>query len=1466
MAGSPNYDRLVSEAVEHNYTRDCHEDTWRKDDVPNGDTDDGSICSFNVDQNLANEIELAGKNFNDYLDAGWRGGMFRDICRANSVKSKNADYFVLQQGRLTCYGDGAKTGKDQFDTNCVTNSDCDSVAKECNDFRPTVDSSGEPVVLDFEGGLKDPRGAYNLYFKEGGGVYADTVGFSACGGENKQAQKLVIYERDAWPSENEKPCCLGAGTFQQKGKRPLGAPCNVDGDCMNETYDGKPLDTMCATGKDQKSRIYKNNGDWKNGRPKNVCVQKCKGDDRPPYTSVRTNAQGGIFGIGHDFSVYNKNSFGCWGPPRNGGTGDPIPYDSVHPDAQNLPEGTYHAPLACAPYMTPGGPATRLKGEELTQWRKNQANSCGQTFVDYCSQSVTIATNFVNSRVAQVEFTTASGSVRCILELVKEGSPTIALSKGYVHVLPHRKQLDTLIVLPFEVCNNTIANLHQQRVDCEYDYCSSKGQADCRASADCSWDNDACKPTDAFRNRRKLVRCVEGEAHDISSQALVDEIAKWNEGGAMPELYRVKYATDAGEESVDLNFIGDQTEWSKFHFTSTARATTMDLIKTLSPDKTSGLHVRAAGCDAYCRQEGSGQRSVMEYLGNGYSLRLTIRSATPADGNLDVIAFREFSLADIRPATYADVEARKADAVNPAHQSFPMSMLDDRSSHFAWKGPSGVFDKGVSISPESASAGCNAGGRNTLYALQVHLGSNLFSIPMLSVGYPAIRGKRWMQAGTGAACRNWIVGNDSTNRDPSVADGKSPLAAQMCGTSLLREVIDYCSETVRSVNEGEDDGSNWADTDTAVVQTMSDARLNDLAARGVAPYTRRVEACKKDPVSGKRIRTCARFNADGPSGAFCRAVRKAHPKQFDDAAYRYCNEEAGDPRRYLSESCDCISRRMNSSDDTCTVPDEPTSTTTTKVDNMENLSPWFRNFGMEGTGLSLPACYNLCVNSIGDAEDPAYITPRLGKDGECLCDVDHRTGVENMAKRHSACIISRRGGDNPDVDLTGNLSLYPNCWNVMCNDQSAMSDASLIPRRRWKATKPFMASPSDEDGNAIRDCDDFPPSSPEIKPYDGFCEGSVQMPSQPKPSSMCFNIVDVIGSCTSFGKNTCIEVKDVNMECQEMIKKKTKKCSTCKDVHNCSIVWTQVEASSCKTNEDCKASIDPYARCSDKGTCMTWDTVCGGAEPPTGEEDCSPACTDGKRCVKDIKSGTYFCVTKGPVLPTIDCGAHGTSHANMDGTTYCTCDEGWTGKHCDKKCPVGLQENVCSSHGQCNLENAVANCLCDDSYMGDACEIDLVKLERDALRALERQPRLAYAPNNVLMLGIGIGAGVLALGFLAGSLLTSYKKTNGAASLLLGAACAVLVVMGENTPTEKVTWDNALALAITSKGVEELPGRRVRIEYGCVLYKLTSALNVNVEPSKERRGPVLVDESWWHKTTGENRAAFYACVQTTAEK
>lgn len=53
------------------------------------------------------------------------------------------------------------------------------------------------------------------------------------------------YGSDPELAAQKRACCLGGGTFQQK-RRPLGAMCAEDDDCVTTTAEGEPTDVVCA--------------------------------------------------------------------------------------------------------------------------------------------------------------------------------------------------------------------------------------------------------------------------------------------------------------------------------------------------------------------------------------------------------------------------------------------------------------------------------------------------------------------------------------------------------------------------------------------------------------------------------------------------------------------------------------------------------------------------------------------------------------------------------------------------------------------------------------------------------------------------------------------------------------------------------------------------------------------------------------------------------------------------------------------------------------------------------------------------------------------------------------------------------------------------------------------------------------------------------------------------------------------
>ncbi len=132
--------------------------------------------------------------------------------------------------------------------------------------------------------------------------------------------------------------------------------------------------------------------------------------------------------------------------------------------------------------------------------------------------------------------------------------------------------------------------------------------------------------------------------------------------------------------------------------------------------------------------------------------------------------------------------------------------------------------------------------------------------------------------------------------------------------------------------------------------------------------------------------------------------------------------------------------------------------------------------------------------------------------------------------------------------------------------------------------------------------------------------------------------------------------------------------------------------------------------CSGHGTCddTTGVTICTCDEGYTGVrcESCAPGYHDEEG----------VCVTD-QVCQGNTCSGHGTCD-DSTWVTICTCDEGYTGDHCET-CAAGYQDNDgdgtclancatsglnCGLHGTCDDSGGTAVCVCDAEYTGAACD------------------------------------------------------------------------------------------------------------------------------------------------------------------
>ena len=128
----------------------------------------------------------------------------------------------------------------------------------------------------------------------------------------------------------------------------------------------------------------------------------------------------------------------------------------------------------------------------------------------------------------------------------------------------------------------------------------------------------------------------------------------------------------------------------------------------------------------------------------------------------------------------------------------------------------------------------------------------------------------------------------------------------------------------------------------------------------------------------------------------------------------------------------------------------------------------------------------------------------------------------------------------------------------------------------------------------------------------------------------------------------------------------------------------------CESSETCNGSP-----CASDGTCACRQNFAGtncstcapGFFPERGDNQCTVQCVD---------SGDE------PTCIFGSCDEHGA----------CVCDEGASGDNCEINCPTAVPGKVCSGHGECLYDNALASytdsariqtCQCDPTYYGDSC-------------------------------------------------------------------------------------------------------------------------------------------------------------------
>lgn len=221
-----------------------------------------------------------------------------NACRIDSMDSADADYYMTDE----------RGGTDP----CIYRTDESTwkqVAKDTANFSIT---GSKPFTF----------GNINAY-----------VGFG-----NLLTPERYGYRRVTFDQSNMEKCCLGAGTFQQGGFRPLGASCTTVDDCLGSTWDDDYVDAECwsSTGK-KKGGICRQN-------PKNHKLSASK-------------------------ALWN------WQPnPNNQWTVDP----STHP-------------YVCDTVWTPGIPVKEKTDERAESKDNLWANSCGNVVVTgakpFCMQN-----------------------------------------------------------------------------------------------------------------------------------------------------------------------------------------------------------------------------------------------------------------------------------------------------------------------------------------------------------------------------------------------------------------------------------------------------------------------------------------------------------------------------------------------------------------------------------------------------------------------------------------------------------------------------------------------------------------------------------------------------------------------------------------------------------------------------------------------------------------------------------------------------------------------------------------------------------------------------------------------------------------------------------------------------------------------------------------------------------------------
>ncbi len=134
--------------------------------------------------------------------------------------------------------------------------------------------------------------------------------------------------------------------------------------------------------------------------------------------------------------------------------------------------------------------------------------------------------------------------------------------------------------------------------------------------------------------------------------------------------------------------------------------------------------------------------------------------------------------------------------------------------------------------------------------------------------------------------------------------------------------------------------------------------------------------------------------------------------------------------------------------------------------------------------------------------------------------------------------------------------------------------------------------------------------------------------------------------------------------------------------------------------------------CNEHGSCNdtsgTPECACEAGYAGNNCELCASGYQDNDRdglCSWDCTMADLTCSDRG-------------SCSDTSGTAICVCDEGYDGQDCelcddgyvrnpvDESCNPGceLLSLACSNHGYCNDADGFAECICDEGYVGDACD------------------------------------------------------------------------------------------------------------------------------------------------------------------